>query len=118
MKLSMASQESVSYNNVWSGTERRSQTELIDEFGEIFTLSEFADKINVKKNNAVTGRIFPEYVILTRDFKLKAQTVNGCMCLCKSFDIPLWTLQLFTASLLVSAVLLAIFTNKLKAKLL
>ena len=41
--------------NVWTGTKRSSMTELIDEFGETYNFTEFANKIGVKKMRPVTG---------------------------------------------------------------
>ena len=77
--------------NVWSGTKRSSITELIDEFGETYNFTEFAYKIGVKKARPVTGDIFAESVLLTKDFKLITNNAEyKCLCLCKTFDVPLW----------------------------
>ena len=85
------SKNAVLYVNVWSGTKRFNLTSLIDEYGEVFSFQEFANKIGVKKPRPDTGFIFPESVIMTNDFKLMTNTVQyKCLCLCKSFDVPLW----------------------------
>ena len=77
--------------NVWTGTKRSSMTELVDEFGETYNFTEFANKIGVKKMRPVTGYNFPESVLLTEDFKLITNNADyKCLCLCKSFDVPLW----------------------------
>ena len=77
--------------NVWTGTKRSSMTELVDEFGETYNFTEFANKIGVKKMRPVTGYMFPESVLLTQDFKLITNNADyKCLCLCKSFDVPLW----------------------------
>ena len=58
------------YANVLSGTKRFNTTTLIDEYGELFSFPEFAKKIGVKEIRPVTGFLFPESVLMTRDFKL------------------------------------------------
>ena len=41
--------------------------------------------------NAVSGKKFPESVVLTSDFKLRTNIVQtDCTCLCKTLDIPIW----------------------------
>ena len=84
--------KAASWVNVWSGTKRSSISELIDEFGETFNFTEFANKIGVKETRPVTGEIFPESVLLTKDFKLITNNADyKCLCLCKTFDVPLWS---------------------------
>ena len=67
-------------------------TELIDEFGEAYNFTRFANKIGVKKMRPVTGYMFPESVLLIEDFQLITNNAaDKCLCLCKSFDAPLWS---------------------------
>ena len=72
----------------------------MDEFGETFSLPEFTEKIGIKIgrysskywiNPTFPGAIFPNYVTMTTDFKLRTNIFNNeCMCLCKSIDVPIW----------------------------
>ena len=85
----------VAYESFWTGTKRSSENELIDEIGETYTVEEFGVKmgLNIKDvPHAVSGKKFPESVVLTSDFKLRTNIVKtDCTCLCKTFDIPIWS---------------------------
>ena len=92
MNETISNKKPIYYPSFWSGTKRSSATELIDEYGETFSFLEFTNKLSI---NITTSRIngfqFPEAVALTRDFKLRTNDLNcKCMCLCKTFDVPLW----------------------------
>ena len=92
MNRTINSKTPIYHPSFWSGTQRSSATELIDENGETFSFLEFTNKLDI---NLTTSRIhgfqFPEAVVLTRNFKLRTSDLNyECMCLCKTFDVPLW----------------------------
>ena len=41
---------------------------------------------------AVSGKKFPESVVLTNDFKLRTNIAhNDCLSLCKTLNLPIWS---------------------------
>ena len=92
MNRTMDTKSPIYYPSFWSGTRRSSTSELIDEYGETFSFLEFTNKLSINITaSRIIGFEFPEAVALTRDFKLRTNDLNyECMCLCKTFDVPLW----------------------------
>ena len=80
--------------NIWTGARRSSVTEIVDEFGDTFNGTEFADKIGVDLTGDLSNLIgfqFPKSVLMTNEFRLRTDMASDkCVCLCKSFDIPSW----------------------------
>ena len=92
MNRTVNSKKPIYHPRFWSGTQRSSAVELIDENGETFSFLEFTNKLDINMTTSrIVGFQFPEAVVLTRDFKLRTSDLNyQCMCLCKTFDVPLW----------------------------
>ena len=59
---------------IWTGTTRSGPTELIDENGELFSQSDFLQKLGC--DEFTTGNTFPISVELTKNFNLKTLIVE------------------------------------------
>ena len=77
--------------DIWTGTRQSNYLKLTDEYGNVYTLNEFLEKIGIDESAFLHGNYFPESVEMTGSMTFTTTTYgDSCYCLCKTIDIPLW----------------------------
>ena len=93
---------------IWTGARQSNYSQILDENGHYFSTNDFLQKFGL--DAYVEGDSFPSSVILTKDFTLRTLNYqSNCLCLCKTADIPIWSVIIIILLMLIGTSIAAYF---------